>query len=258
MRFFVGFDDTDTLDAGRGTGKLARWFEAALPGECRCCGVIRHQLLVHPSIPYTSHNSSACVVVEAPDASLRKALVEAAASHLAAHFIEGSDPGLCVAAEADAALPALVEHGLACTRRVVTKAEAFSAAGESHLSGHGGTDEGLIGAAAAVGLTAWGWSGRFIAWGSLRDLGTETTVSVLRGEGVHVVSLDRDGGVPDLDDRVLTGDWIRPRLWAGRPVLPLVPLEKGAWQVLDSKERKDPDRQAKTRGTSIGPARRRL
>ena len=239
MRFFVGFDDTDTLDVGRGTGKLARWFEAVLPVGCRCFGVVRHQLLVHPSIPYTSHNSSACIVVDAPDASLRESLVEAASAHLAAHFIEGSDPGLCVAAEGDAALSALVEHGLACTLRVVTRAAAYVAAGSRPLSGPGGTEVGAAGAAAAVGLTAWGWSGRFIAWGSIRDLGTETTVSVLRGEGVHVVSLDRDGCVPGPDDRVLTGGWIRPRLWAGRPVLPLACLEKGVWQVTDRKERKE-------------------
>ena len=240
MRFFVGFDDTDTLDSGRGTGKLARWFEAALPSGCRCCGVLRHQLLVHPSIPYTSHNSSACVLVEAPDEGFRGALVEAAIAHLAAHFIEGSDPGLCVAAAGDASLPALVDHGLACTRRVVTKDEALCAAGESYLSGHGGTEDGLIGAAAAVGLTVWGWSGRFIAYGSLRELGDETTVAFLAAEGLDLVSLDRDGSVPAPDDRILTGGWLRPRLWAGRPVLPLIPVEEGLWRPPHQKERSQP------------------
>ncbi len=27
MRVYIGFDDTDHIDADRGTGKLARWFE---------------------------------------------------------------------------------------------------------------------------------------------------------------------------------------------------------------------------------------
>ena len=34
-----------------------------------------------------------------------------------------------------------------------------------HLSGHGGTNDGIIGATAAVGLTACGWSARFLEYG---------------------------------------------------------------------------------------------
>ncbi len=30
MRIYVGFDDTDNLDADRGTGKVARWFKDEL------------------------------------------------------------------------------------------------------------------------------------------------------------------------------------------------------------------------------------
>ena len=67
MRIYIGFDDTDTLGADRGTGKLARWFEQELPDGCRLWGVVRQQLLLDPAIPYTSHNSSACAVVEAGD-----------------------------------------------------------------------------------------------------------------------------------------------------------------------------------------------
>ena len=69
MRVYVCFDDTDNLGAPRGTGKLVRWFEDELPDGCELWGVVRQQLLVHPDIPYTSHNSSACAVVETPDAS---------------------------------------------------------------------------------------------------------------------------------------------------------------------------------------------
>ena len=67
MRVYIGFDDTDVKDADRGTGKLARWFERELPEECHVWGVVRQQLLVDEAIPYTSHNSSACVVVECPE-----------------------------------------------------------------------------------------------------------------------------------------------------------------------------------------------
>lgn len=75
MRIYVGFDDTDNLDADQGTGKVARWFEDKLPEEYRLEGVLRQQLLVHEDIPYTSHNSAACMIVNAPDPTLLKTLV---------------------------------------------------------------------------------------------------------------------------------------------------------------------------------------
>ena len=70
MRIYIGFDDTDTADSDRGTGKLARWFEMELPKECRLWGVVRQQLLLDDSISYTTHNSSACAIVETPDDSV--------------------------------------------------------------------------------------------------------------------------------------------------------------------------------------------
>ena len=71
MRIYIGFDDTDNINANRGTGKLARWFEKELPEGCHMWGVLRQQLLVHDDIPFTSHNSSACVVVDMPDGGCR-------------------------------------------------------------------------------------------------------------------------------------------------------------------------------------------
>lgn len=55
------------LPQTRGTGKLARWFERELPDGCQLWGVVRQQLLVDDAIPYTSHNSSACAVVDCPE-----------------------------------------------------------------------------------------------------------------------------------------------------------------------------------------------
>jgi hypothetical protein len=103
-RLYVGFDDTDTADADRGTGKLARWFADELPSGCSVWGVLRQQLLVHPKVPYTSHNSAGVVVVEVgPAADLEfpfevsADLVARAAAHVERHALAGSDPGLCVA-----------------------------------------------------------------------------------------------------------------------------------------------------------------
>jgi hypothetical protein len=82
-------DDTDNITADR-AGKLARWFEKELPEGCRVEGVVRQQLLVDDRIPYTSHNSSACVMVDAPT-PLGFVAHDRAIEHLEA-FLEGSDP----------------------------------------------------------------------------------------------------------------------------------------------------------------------
>jgi hypothetical protein len=34
MQVFIGIDDTDTPEADRGTGKLARWIQKELPEGC--------------------------------------------------------------------------------------------------------------------------------------------------------------------------------------------------------------------------------
>jgi tRNA(Ile2) C34 agmatinyltransferase TiaS len=234
MRFFVGIDDTDTLDASRGTGKLARWLGPRLPAGCRTIGVVRQQLLVDPRIPYTSHNSAACLMVEA-DADLRREIVESAVDLLAEHFLPGSDPGLCVAAEADARRAPLLAFAINCTRQCVTQADARQAAAGLHLSAHGGTGDGIIGALAAVGLTASGWHGRFIDYGKVRDLPETVSVARLAEEGIDVLSIDRDASVPAADDRVLTYGWVRPRLMGGRAVLMVAPGSEGVWVNLGRK-----------------------
>ncbi len=237
-RAYIGFDDTDNLDSDRGTGKLARWFERELPEGCGVWGVVRQQLLVHEKIPYTSHNSSACVVVEMPDLDFLDDLVSRAVIHLERYALEGSDPGLCVAHEGNASLPRLIAFSQKCASRVLTQKDALEAARNLHLSGHGGTNDGIIGAAAAVGLTAHGWSGRFIELGKLRDLPESVRVSELERLNILAVSLDRDGKAPAPEDVVLTKGWLRPRLWGNRPILPVIPDGDGAWESLGGKRRK--------------------
>ncbi len=232
MRAYVCFDDTDNLGAPRGTGKLVRWFEAELPEGCTLWGVVRQQLLVHPDIPYTSHNSSACAVVEMADASLLAEITERAIAHLREHALEGSDPGLCVAAEDNAALAALIAFGKRAATEVVTQADAVRAADGAHLSGHGGTNDGIIGAAAGVGLTVHGWSGRFVEFGGLRDYGPEVRVRDLEDAGMMVLPIDRNVVAPAGEDVVETAGWLRPRLWGGRPCVPVTLLSPGRWFAL--------------------------
>ncbi len=233
MKIYIGFDDTDSLDSEYGTGKVVRWFADNLPHGCRPWGVVRQQLLVDDAIPYTSHNSSACLIIESlQNGSLLNELGGRAADHLARHASAGSDPGLCIAAEDAPGLTRLMEFGLSCTRTIRTQADARQACRGIHLSGHGGSNDGMIGAAAAVGLTAAGWYGRFIEFGRLRRLPAEVSVDELVAQGIRVISTDRDAFVPKPEDRVVTKSWVRPRLIAGHPVLMVVQHAPGIWDIL--------------------------
>jgi tRNA(Ile2) C34 agmatinyltransferase TiaS len=237
MRVYVGFDDTDTIDADRGTGKLVRWFEKELPEGCTLWGVVRQQLLVDPAIPYTSHNSSACAVIEAPDSSCVDTLISRAGAHIKNYFIPGSDPGLCVVAEGNGTLANLISFGKLCATRVVTQKQALDAAAGFHLSGHGGTNDGIIGAVAAVGLTASGWSGRFIEYKRLRDFPDKLTVADIENTGIVIISVDRNAPVPAPHDLVDTKGWLRPRLWGGQPSLPVSSAGENLWEAVGSEKR---------------------
>jgi len=239
MRAFIGFDDTDTANAERGTGKLARWFEKLLPDGCSLWGVVRQQLLVDDRIPYTSHNSSACAIVDFVDPSLRDELLSRAVHHIKRESFDGSDPGLCFACAGDSGIEQLISFGRLCTTKVVTQGDALKAANGIHLSGHGGTNGGIIGAAAAVGLTASGWSGRFIEFGRIRKFSETVPVAELERAGISVLSLDRDALIPCPEDLVNTQGWLRPRLWGFKPVLPVLPGEKNTWESIGGKRGKE-------------------
>ena len=252
-RLYVAFDDTDTIDADRGTGKVGRWFEGELPDGCSLWAVIRQQLLVHPDVPFTSHNSAAVCVVDVEDRALTVAahgtgggaaqrlpsrelvgvVNERAIRHLHANWMDGSDPGLCVAWDGCRAMPSLIAFGKRAAVEVVTQEDAREAAAGARLSAHGGTEDGVIGAAAGVGLTADGWNGRLIEYrsvfGHLRDVPEPVSVADLGVAGITVVSIDRDAPVPLPDGLVRADGWLRPRLWAGRPVLPVQRDGAGGW-----------------------------
>ncbi|MFP4128653.1 MAG: hypothetical protein ACLFSF_06405 [Desulfonatronovibrio sp.] len=243
MRYYLGLDDTDTLGAPYGTGKIARWFESALPNGCRLLGVVRQQLLVHEDVPYTSHNSSACLIIEAENGKFGSQLIDAAMVHLREYALKGSDPGLCFVEETQNSLSLLIEYGRQCTQQVVSRSKALSLAKRAgiHLSAHGGTGDGIIGAMAAVGLTIWGWSGRYIEFGDLRSLPDVLTVSMLQENGIMVTSIDRDALLPAENDVVYTHGWCRPRLLGGKPVLLVRNQSQGVWYSLGRKRCKGTD-----------------
>jgi hypothetical protein len=84
-----------------------------------------------------------------------------------------------------------------------------------------------------VALTAGGWNGRLIEYrsvfGRLRDVPEPVSVADLGAAGITVVSIDRDAPVPLPGGLVHADGGLRPRLWAGRPVLPVQRDEAGGW-----------------------------
>lgn len=235
MKFYVAFDDTDTIDCGRGTGKLARWYADELPEGCKQVMVVRQQLLHSPEVPMTSHNSSLCCIIEAPDESVREELIARAAAHIKNNFFEGSDPGLCVASENDDLAP-LVSFGIKCTGTKTSQAEAKEVAKHVHLSGHGGTNDGIIGAVAAVGLTHYGESGRIVDYANLRELPAITTAGELRALNIHPKSVLRHAEyIPD-DHLIDNQGSLRPHLEAQRLMLPVLAIGNSQWITIADKK----------------------
>jgi len=214
--WLIGLDDTDVPDS-RGTGRLARMVADGL--EARGIagrGVTRHQLWVHPSVPYTSHNSSACVAVDGP---VDGAVVDWVCGFVLEQSPQGADPGVCVA-PLDAVGASVVDFARRAQRELVRRQDAARLAQESgcQLFGLAGTRDGMIGALAAIGLRADGSDGRFIGLGGIRELADRVKVADLLAAGIDAVRSTGDG-IPEPDDWVETLGWTRPRLLGGRAVL---------------------------------------
>ena len=149
-RYLLSFDDTDELNMP-GTGHLLDSFLQTLPAKCSF--ISRHQLFVHADVPYTSHNSAMCAQIDGQLSA--EELIDRAAAYLEQHSAPGADPGLCVAAwQTMTQRELLVLWGYRAKREVLAKEDAYALAQQCgvHLSEHGGTGQGVVGALAAVGL----------------------------------------------------------------------------------------------------------
>ncbi|MBK7320030.1 MAG: ABC transporter substrate-binding protein [Anaerolineales bacterium] len=218
MHYLIGIDDTDNLES-RGTGhrvrQLADWLtENQLVSPL---GITRHQLLVDPQIPYTSHNSSACLSVETnkPDD-----VWEAAQEFLLRESAQGSDAGLALA-KWDVIDKCVLSFASRAKLTVLTMLEAEQTASQSgiRLVGLTGTHGGIIGALSAVGLHRAGNDGRFLWLPGLRDLKGKYPVSEIYARG-HV---DRVCTLSHVDLHTKTivdvGEWVRPVLREGKATL---------------------------------------
>ncbi len=213
---YVGVDDTDMLGTP-GTNKFARALAVRLADRYRCSLIVRHQLLLDPRVPYTSKNSSASLTLEPQNGAGVEPLKDELRAFVRERFIEGSDPGFCVAV----VIPdEITEFGERCQKEVVTQHEArrLAATHGIHVEGCGGTEDGVIGALAAVGLIAGGNDGRVVQIGSWPDdLDGPQDIPSLQARDVEVRCLD--SGATITAGTVDVGKHLRPSYRGKRIVL---------------------------------------
>jgi hypothetical protein len=241
MRYYIAIDDTDAEGEeglGKGTGAKSR----ALASElieltgAQHLGITRHQLLVDPRVPYTSHNSSACIVlgIDTPREETISQLVESASVWLEYVASPGADVGLCVAEESTIHA-AVIEWGRRAKVEVLTASEAHDIAGAAGMQLHGltGTKDGVVGALAAAGLRRSGADGRFLELKGLRGLVGDQPAAVFIAAGVE--RFLADGSEVELapDELIAVGQkHAQPVLLAGRPTLLIDHPENGGWRAV--------------------------
>ncbi|HEU4642360.1 MAG TPA: hypothetical protein VFS44_07875 [Gemmatimonadaceae bacterium] len=227
----IGIDDTDTIDTA-GTNQLARRLAAALPPGFAFVAALRHQLLFDPRIPYTSKNGSASLLVRAERGREARELPAVLEREMRAWYVPGSDPGLCVA---DAVPEAVMAFGRRCQSEPVRQREARAIA-EAHgmyLEGFGGTEDGVIGALAAVGLLATGNDGRVVhlaGWTWPDAFAGEQPVDAVLARGVREVRV-LSSGERVHDGVVDVGKHLRPAWRDGGAVL-FVEGGAGRWRAV--------------------------
>lgn len=167
MKLLIAFDDTDNLTSP-GTGHLLEDFRtlSSERGWGPSNRISRHQLFVHPDVPYTSHNSAMCFELEIDTkfSGLVDQIEKEAVSFLLERSSEGSDPGLCILEYPTLSnKDELILFGQRAKREVLSKTEAYELARRCgvRLSEHGGTGDGIIGALAGTALRLEGLDGRF-------------------------------------------------------------------------------------------------
>ena len=201
----------------QGTGSLARKLCGELLSRgMTSLGVTRHQFLFDRAIPYTSHNSGACIggLTDKPIESF-----DFAFEYIANASAEGSDPGVCIAFSDD--VPAEIsDFGQAAQKIILQIKDSFNLTRQTSvkLHGLGGDCQGVIGALSSVGLRARGNDGRFVDLPGLRDLAQIVNIRDFENIGVTITPAPGHR-TPEADDQCDTLNWPRPDLKDGKPVL---------------------------------------
>jgi len=228
---YIGIDDTDRLDTP-GTNQLARHLVRELAPDFRGRLILRHQLLEDPRVPCTKKNGCASIEFELtrPLPKGEVFIIADLASRLRDLILDWipsrSDPGLAIAAS----IPAPIQKwGQRAKRELLTQGEARDLAAQNgiHLEGLAGTQDGIIGALAAIGLMSTRDDGRVVYLASENDDNLDVTgllsVDTILARGIEAV-IDHDTLEPITEgpgSRVVVevGKKLRPNYRASRIVL---------------------------------------
>lgn len=237
MQLLIAIDDTDNEES-MGTGKLSGMLAEELEqkGLMSRTSVTRHQLLVHPDIPYTSHNSCACIEGVTTNHNMTQ-IADRAKSFLVENFHQGANPGLCVRDRE--AVPAVLRlFGRRAQREVLSIEETRELAGKLEITvwWQGETGQGCIGAMAGVGLRSTGEDGRFIGLSGIREIKGRVSVGEVLGSSAIQQVLDDKGGSLQAHEIIDTRDWVRPSLHHGQAVL-FVVREEDIWRPVERRKR---------------------
>jgi hypothetical protein len=236
---YIGIDDTDTLESV-GTGRVAKGMAKYLSelGLVRSLGVSRHQLLVHESIKFTSHNSSKGLAVITKETELD--LYTPSIEYMRSIFVNGSDPGICIC-PANKISTEILAYGESAKTAVLSREQARNLASKNNifLEELGGDGSGIIGALAAVGLRAGGNDGRLVELRGIKDISGRISVAELKRRTDIVSVRDSEGHELAGPEIIESRDWIRPTLSDHQAVLKVRPIENTInpviWQQIEQK-----------------------
>ena len=243
MRIVLSIDDTDVIGSP-GSGQLAESLKREIEekGLGKCDDIVRHQLFVHEDVPFTSHNSAMTFTVETNGENVDE-MINLGQDFLCRESADGSDPGLCVAvSDTLERTDALVAFGQRAKHEVVTKSAAYGLADELgiHLSEHGGTGDGIIGALAGVGLRIQGSDGRFRGWQSCEKGDSATVAELLELLGAGEARDENGCRVAENEEVVFSDNRLKTVLQDGSKVIPLTrPFNggsRGGWATLTKQE----------------------
>ena len=239
---YLGIDDTDIVGSP-GTNQLARVIVRRLGSIAKGSIVCRHQLFFDPRVPYTSGNGSASIQLPHGDEIQRSELISMVRDVMHEWYVEGSDPGLAVATTSSPQMEAFANRAKC---EVVMQAEARTAAAASgcYLEGLGGTNQGIIGALAAIALVAGGNDGRVVhleQWPWPDQFSGVQPVGAIRERGVDSIRVQ--SGDTFTGDVVDVGKHLRPNWRSGSVVLFVEPPPSPElpWRAmkLDGRSEKD-------------------
>jgi hypothetical protein len=240
LKLIIGIDDTDNTES-RGTGHLTRQLSFNLMdlGFGKTKYIIRHQLLVDPRIPYTSHNSSASILFD-HYGNDTTGLTAICREYLICSSAPGSDAGLCIACYDDVS-EKICLWGDSAKKTVLNQDDAYQLAEEEgiFLEGLTGEKTGVIGSMAAVGLCKAGNDGRILWLEGLRELepGIYTAGGLKKKISIDRI-MNRKGKSILSTQEIILGEWNRPVMINNKITL-IVEEEKnygtGQWKVV-SKE----------------------